>query len=684
MAYGFSLLYALSGSTRLSEIGIAIATRGARDPLLLLALATTGAGLLFKVAAVPFHMWAPDAYEGAPTPAAAYLAVASTAASIALLVRLLTGPLASGRALWEPALAAVAIATLTLGNLGAIGQNNLKRLLAYSSISHAGYLLLGLIAGNETGIKGISVYLITYVFMTVGAFAIVITVGENIGDLNGLAHRNPWSAFLMLVFLVSLAGLPPTAGFLGKYYLLQALVETGHYTAGRPGNAIRDRGALLLLPRGARNVYAGNRKRNTHSRRFRFAFCPCGQRASNPRYRRLSGTVPPLCGKQSGSMTWITIATTLVLVAGVPLIALYLQLVERKVLADFQVRMGPMRTGPYGLLQPIADVLKLALKEDLTPTHANRLMFWIAPVLATAAALAAFTVLPLSASIVVMDVNVGILVVSATAAFGVFGIIIGGWSSNSHYSLLGALRSAAQLVSYEVSFGFAMLSGLMVAGTLSLQGVVQAQLDRHIWFGFSNYGFMLIPFALFLISITAEGNRAPFDLPEAESELIGGYHTEYSGLRWSFFMLSEYANLLLASGVGVTLFLGGWLRPFANTPWLGWPLNSGAPLALGGYLAFQCVNMARRLRQRHQRLLLVGIAIALFLFGLLFLIPPVAARASGPFWFVLKLAVLIYGMIWIRGTFPRLRYDQLMRLGWKYLIPVGIMSLLVNAVLGLL
>ena len=239
-----------------------------------------------------------------------------------------------------------------------------------------------------------------------------------------------------------------------------------------------------------------------------------------------------------------------------------------------------------------------------------------------------------------MDVNVGILVVSATAAFGVFGIIMGGWSSNSHYSAAGGLaqrRATGEL--RESHSAFAMLSGLMIAGTLSLQGIVQAQMDRHIWFAFSNYGFMLISFALFLISITAEGNRAPFDLPEAESELIGGYHTEYSGLRWSFFMLSEYANLLLASGVGVTLFLGGWLRPFANTAVANeWPLNSGAPLALGGYLAFQCVNLARSLRQRHQRLTLVGMAIPLFLFGLLFLIPAVAARASGPFWFVLKLA----------------------------------------------
>ncbi len=235
VVYGFSLLYGATGSTRLVGIAAALQARTLSDPLLLLALATTAAGLLFKVAAVPFHMWAPDAYEGAPAPVAAYLAVASTAASVAVLVRLLTGPLAASRSLWEPALSAVAIATLTLGNVAAIGQNNLKRLLAYSSISHAGYLLLGLIAGNRTGIEGISVYLITYVFMTVGAFSIVISEGEEIGDLTGLAYRNPWSAFLMLVFLLSLAGIPPTAGFLGKYYLLQALVETQHYALAAVG-----------------------------------------------------------------------------------------------------------------------------------------------------------------------------------------------------------------------------------------------------------------------------------------------------------------------------------------------------------------------------------------------------------------------------------------------------------------
>ncbi len=241
VAYGFSLFYAMAGSTRLTAIATAVAARDTHDSLLILALATAGAGILFKIAAVPFHMWAPDAYEGAPIPVAAYLAVASTAAAMALLIRLFAGPLAPGRAVWEPLLGIVAVATLTLGNLAAIAQSNIKRLLAYSSISHAGYLLLGLVAGNRTGIEGISVYLLTYIFMTVGAFTIVITLrrggasADNVSDLDGLARNNPWNAFLMLVFLLSLAGLPPTAGFLGKYFVLQALVETGHYALAAAG-----------------------------------------------------------------------------------------------------------------------------------------------------------------------------------------------------------------------------------------------------------------------------------------------------------------------------------------------------------------------------------------------------------------------------------------------------------------
>ncbi len=235
LVYGFSLMYGISGSTKLSEIGRAIAARPAGDPIVILLVATTSVGLLFKISAVPFHMWAPDAYEGAPTTVTAYLSVASKAASFAFLLRIFMGPLASVRASWEPLLIVVAIATMTVGNLAAITQTNIKRMLAYSSISHAGYMLLGLIAGNATGIKGISVYILVYTFMNLGAFMVVVAlrrkgiIGEDVEDLAGLMQKSPGYALLMLVFLLSLAGIPPTAGFLGKYYIFLSLIETGHY-----------------------------------------------------------------------------------------------------------------------------------------------------------------------------------------------------------------------------------------------------------------------------------------------------------------------------------------------------------------------------------------------------------------------------------------------------------------------
>jgi NADH-quinone oxidoreductase subunit N len=236
LAYGFSVMYGISGSTKLTEIATAVAARGPFDPLVLLALATTSVGLLFKISAVPFHMWAPDAYEGAPTTITAYLSVASKAASIAFLLRIFLGPLASARDAWEPILAFIAVATMTVGNLAAINQSNIKRLLAYSSISHAGYMLLGLIAGNDTGIKGIAVYVMVYTFMNLGAFLVLVAlrrkgiIGEDMDDIAGLMHKSPGYALLMLLFLLSLAGIPPTAGFLGKYYIFLSLIETRHYT----------------------------------------------------------------------------------------------------------------------------------------------------------------------------------------------------------------------------------------------------------------------------------------------------------------------------------------------------------------------------------------------------------------------------------------------------------------------
>ncbi len=235
LVYGFSVLYGISGSTKLSEIGAALTSRQAWDPVVFLALATTAVGLLFKISAVPFHMWAPDAYEGAPTTVTAYLSVASKAASLAFLLRIFLGPFAATRNVWEPMLAAIAIATMTVGNLAAINQNNIKRLLAYSSISHAGYMLLGLVAGNSTGLRGIAVYVLVYTFMNLGAFLVVVAlrrreiIGEDLDDMAGLVHKSPGDAVLMLIFLLSLAGIPPTAGFLGKYYIFLSLVETQHY-----------------------------------------------------------------------------------------------------------------------------------------------------------------------------------------------------------------------------------------------------------------------------------------------------------------------------------------------------------------------------------------------------------------------------------------------------------------------
>jgi NADH-quinone oxidoreductase subunit H len=380
---------------------------------------------------------------------------------------------------------------------------------------------------------------------------------------------------------------------------------------------------------------------------------------------------------------FIPIAVTIAVIAIFPLMAGYIVLVERKVLADFQVRLGPMRVGPHGLLQPLADALKLLLKEDIIPTDSDKAIFWFAPIISTFTALSSFSVLPLSNWLYVADVNVGVLVILAMSSVGILGIILGGWSSNSHYPLLGALRSAAQLVSYEVALSFALLSGLMVAGTLSMQGIIKAQQERHIWFIAENYGFMIVPFVVYIIAATAETNRAPFDLPEAESELVAGFHTEYSGFRWALYFLAEYANIFVVSSVAVTLFWGGWLRPFPNVAWLEFPVNTLFPALLFILSGASCFVLLKKLKDPVQQKTLVGAAILCMALGLPFLIAPVNAGIIGLFWFMFKVAVIVYIMIWFRGTFPRFRYDQLMDIGWKYMIPIGIGALVVNAILGM-
>ncbi len=377
------------------------------------------------------------------------------------------------------------------------------------------------------------------------------------------------------------------------------------------------------------------------------------------------------------------VVTTLVIVALFPLVAGYIVLVERKLLADFQVRLGPMRVGPHGLLQPIADALKLLLKEDIIPENADKNIFWLAPVISTFTALTAFAVIPFSDAIFVTDVNVGLLVISAMSAVGILGIILGGWASNSHYPLLGALRSAAQLVSYEVALALALLSGVMAAGTLSMVQIVRAQQERQIWFLFENYGLMIVPFMVYLIAAVAETNRAPFDLPEAESELVAGFHTEYSGFRWALYFLAEYANMFVVAAVAVTLFWGGWLRPFPNVGWLEWPLNYAFPALLFGISGVGCAPLARRLKSQVQRRLLLAVAGLLVAAAVLFLVPAVNRAVIGLFWFLLKVWVILYWMIWFRGTFPRFRYDQLMNIGWKYMIPIAMGAILVNAAVGM-
>jgi NADH-quinone oxidoreductase subunit H len=367
-----------------------------------------------------------------------------------------------------------------------------------------------------------------------------------------------------------------------------------------------------------------------------------------------------------------------------PLVAGYLVHLERKVLADFQVRLGPMRVGPYGLMQPLADAVKLLLKEDIIPREADRWIFLGAPVVSVLTALTAFAVLPFSDGIAAADVNVGLLIVSAAAAVGILGIILGGWASNSHYPLLGALRSAAQLVSYEVALSLALISAVMAAGTLSMTGIVRAQQEGEIWFLFANYGFMIVPFVIFLVAATAETNRAPFDLPEAESELVAGFHTEYSGFRWALYMLAEYANIFVICAVGVTLFLGGWLRPFPNVAWLEIPFAYVVPVVVIGGSGAASLWMSRKVPHPAARVGLVALGLALLAFAVPFAIPATNHYLVGFFWFFLKVGILIYALIWFRGTWPRFRYDQLMNIGWKSLIPLGLMAILANAVLGMI
>jgi NADH-quinone oxidoreductase subunit H len=397
---------------------------------------------------------------------------------------------------------------------------------------------------------------------------------------------------------------------------------------------------------------------------------------------------------QAGNFLWATIYI-LIVFAGAALAVLTMNWGERKALAHMQIRLGPMRVGPHGLLQPIADALKLLLKEDIVPAEADRLVFWLAPVWVVITAFTVTIVLPFGPTHAVTDMNIGILFILGVSSLGVLGIILAGWSSNSKYPLLGSLRSSAQMVSYEIAMGLAVISAVLMTslnptgtGTLSMIGIVQAQEQQATWFIFKFFPLGFIAFVVFAIAMVAETNRAPFDLPEAESELVAGFHTEYSGFRWSLFFLAEYAAMIVVSSVAVALWLGGWMRPFPH--WLAGPvwdlIFSLAPSAtffiLAGLTFYNVARMPKHPAFKIQTAGLAAFGLVLAGVAAILLVPAVRVRVTDIYWFSIKVAVFMYLYIWYRGTFPRYRFDQLMKVGWKVLLPVSLGALILTAFVG--
>jgi NADH-quinone oxidoreductase subunit H len=331
---------------------------------------------------------------------------------------------------------------------------------------------------------------------------------------------------------------------------------------------------------------------------------------------------------QSQYLIWTLIKILAITVPLIIAVAFYTYF-ERRVIGAMQIRIGPNRVGPWGLIQPFADVIKLLLKEIILPANANRFLFVLAPILALAPAFAAWAVVPFNDYLVLADIDAGLLYVLALTSLGVYGIIIAGWASNSKYAFLGAMRAAAQAVSYEIAMGFALVGVLILSGTLNLREIVLAQQGGI----FDWYWFPLLPlFVIYMISGLAETNRAPFDVAEGESEIVAGFHVEYSGAAFAVFFLAEYANMILISALSAILFAGGWLSPFEGLPFL-----ADTPLAEGSI-----------------------------------------------FWFLAKTVLFMFMFLWYRATFPRYRYDQIMRLGWKVLIPITLVWVMVATLMSVL
>jgi NADH-quinone oxidoreductase subunit H len=344
---------------------------------------------------------------------------------------------------------------------------------------------------------------------------------------------------------------------------------------------------------------------------------------------------------QAGNVFWVLVYI-LAVFGGISVAVMAMNWLERKALAHFQIRLGPMRVGPHGLLQPIADAIKLMTKEDIIPAEADKFVFWIAPLIILCASFAVYIVVPFGPTHAITDLNIGILFMLGVSSLSVLGIVMAGWASNSHYPLIGALRSSAQMVSYEVAMGMAVVSAVLMTslhglgpygvgvgtsgtGPLSMIGIVQAQQEQHVWFLFKFFPLGFIAFGIFAIAMVAETNRAPFDLPEAESELVAGFATEYSGMRYLFFFMAEWGNLFIIGAIIATLFLGGWQFPHVTK------------------------NV-------------------------------IAMNILQAITFNVKVLFLVFVSMWIRATLPRVRIDQLMTLCWKYFVPISFVNMIGTAV----
>jgi len=391
----------------------------------------------------------------------------------------------------------------------------------------------------------------------------------------------------------------------------------------------------------------------------------------------------------------IPIIKVLILVVIVLTVDAYLTWIERKLIAHIQARWGPHRVGPHGLLQPLADGLKFIFKEDPLPSHVDKVTYFLAPFLALMLALTSLGVIPFGpqrfkvfgyeTGIAIADVNISLLVLFAITALAVYGVALAGWASNSKYSLLGGLRSSAQMISYELALTLSVVGVLLLAGTFSLRDIIEHQDNGNLgllgWniFGFSKDGAgftQVIGFLCFYIAAIAETNRIPFDLAEAESELVAGFHTEYASMKFAMFFIAEYTSMITISCLATILFFGGWLSPFPASWTFTYYVPSVVLIPLGLWVIFDGLRYETLLG----RVVLPGVGTVLAVIGVaLIVFPPVNDAIQGVFWFLAKVFTFLFIYVWMRGTLPRFRYDQLMSFGWKFLLPVSIANVVLTS-----